>query len=78
MPTQRIVIGQKWVQVTTDTTQKLIECTSGFGVLVAAASAPDDSQIWGHSMLVGATAVVNEPTFARADPSKGECIFILT
>lgn len=78
MPTQRIVIEQEWVQVTTDSTQRLIECTSGFGIIVAAASAPDDNQTWGHNMLVGETAIVSEPTFARADPSKGECIFILT
>jgi len=78
MATQRIVVGQEWVQVTADSTQKLIECVSGVGVLVAAATAPDDSQAWGHLLRSGEPMLATEPTFARASQTSGNCILIVT
>ncbi len=78
MATQRIVVGQEWVQVTTDSTQKLIECVSGMGVMVAASVAPEDDQGWGHSLRAGEPILATEPTFARASQASGSCILIVT
>ncbi len=78
MPTQRIVLGQEWVQITTDSAQRLIECVSGVGIIVGAASAPKGDQTWGHSLKVGEPIQATEPTFARASHDSGGCILIVT
>ena len=78
MATQRIVVGQGWVQVTADSTQKLIECVSGVGVLVAASAAPRGDQAWGHLLRAGEPILATEPTFARASQTSGNCILIVT
>lgn len=78
MPTQRIVVGQEWTQITMDSTQKLIECISGVGVIVADSSAPQGDQTWGHLLRGGEPVIATEPTFARAAQASGNCILIVT
>lgn len=78
MPTNNVTVGREWVQLTADATPTSIECISGYGVLRAAATEPDKSEMLGHRLSSGDFVVVTEPVYARSTANVGSLILVVT
>ena len=76
--TVNVEIGTDWTPLTTDTTRVLAECALGACKLRNAATAPAETEVFGHSLNVGESSILDSPTFARADPDTGQCIIVIS
>lgn len=76
--TVNVEIGPDWTPLTTDATRVLVECALGACKFRNATAAPASTEVFGHSLKLGETTILDSPTFARADPDTGQCIVVIS
>ncbi|HHL0959901.1 hypothetical protein AAY84_12135 [Serratia marcescens] len=76
--TVNVEIGYDWTPLTTDNARVLAECALGACKFRLADSTPAATEVFGHSLKLNETTLLDSPSYARADPNTGRCVVVIS